>query len=74
MPQVGDIGKSMVQGERAKYITCDVQAVYKIADQLLNLNDSSEATSMSWIMAKSFVTQASTVDPRTLLEVRKFSN
>jgi hypothetical protein len=52
----------------------DVQAVYKIANQLLNLNSSSDTTSMSWIMAKSFVIQTSDIDPRTLLKVRKLSN
>jgi hypothetical protein len=74
MPQVGDIGKSMIQAGRRKDISCDVQAVCKIANQLLNLHGSSDTTGMSWIMAKSFVTQTSGIDPRTLLKVRKLSN
>jgi hypothetical protein len=74
MPQVGDIGKSMIQVGKTKDIYCDVQAVCKIADELLNLDGSSDTTSMSWIMAKSFVTRTSDIDPRTLLKVRKFSN
>lgn len=74
MPQVGDIGKSMIQVGKTKDVSCDVQAVYKIADQLLNLNGSSDATSLSWIMAKNFVAQRSNIDPRTVLKVRNFSN
>lgn len=74
MPQLGDIGKSMLQVGKTKDGSCDVQAVYKIADQLLNLNGSSGAISLSLIMARSFVAQRSNIDPRTVLTVRNFSN
>lgn len=74
MPQVGDIGKCMIQVGKTKDISCDVQAVYQIANELLNLDGSPDTTSMSWIMAKSFVTGTSDIDPQTLLKVRKFSN
>jgi hypothetical protein len=64
----------MIQGGKTKDISCDVQAVCKIADQLLNLEGSSDAASLSWIMAKSFVAQRNNIDPRILLKVREFSN
>jgi hypothetical protein len=67
---VGDVGKSMTQRGKTKDVSCDVQAVFQIASQLLSLDSSTDTTSMSWIIAKNFVTMPSTVDPRTLLKVR----
>ena len=67
---VGDVGKSMTQRGKMKDVSCDVQAVFRIASQLLCLDSSADTTSMSWIIAKNFVTMPSTVDPRTLLKVR----
>ncbi|OKL55225.1 hypothetical protein UA08_09508 [Talaromyces atroroseus] len=51
-----------------KDVPRDVQAVFQIAGQLLSLDSSSDTTSMSWVIAKNFVTMPSTVDPRTLLK------
>ncbi|KUL81384.1 hypothetical protein ZTR_09625 [Talaromyces verruculosus] len=66
--EYGDVGKSMTQGGKAKDISCDVHAVFRIASQLLSLDSSTDTISMSWIIAKNFVTMPSTVDPRTLLK------
>ncbi|OKL55272.1 hypothetical protein UA08_09432 [Talaromyces atroroseus] len=66
--KIGDVGKSMTLRGKAKDISCDVQAVFQIASQLLSLDRSTDTTSMSWIIAKNFVTMPSTVDPRTLLK------
>jgi hypothetical protein len=60
----------MTQKEKTKDVSCDTQAVFRIASQLLSLDSSTNTTSMSWIIAKNFVTMPSTVDPRTLLKVR----
>jgi hypothetical protein len=69
---VGDVGKSMTQRGKTKDVSRDVQAVFQITSQLLSLDSSTDTTSMSWIIAKNFVTMPSTVDPRTLLKVRIF--
>uniref|UniRef100_A0A093XBF0 Dual specificity mitogen-activated protein kinase kinase 2 n=1 Tax=Talaromyces marneffei PM1 TaxID=1077442 RepID=A0A093XBF0_TALMA len=66
--KIGDVGKSMIQIGRTKDVSRDVQAVFRIAGQLLSLESSTDTTSMSWIIAKNFVTMPSTVDPRTLLK------
>jgi hypothetical protein len=67
---VEDVGNSMTQRGKRKNVSRDMQAVFQIASQLLNLNSSTDTTSMSWIIAKNFVTMPSTVDPRTLLKIR----
>lgn len=67
---VGDVGKSRIQTGKMKDVSRDVQAVFRIAGQLLGLDSSTDTTSMSWIIAKNFVTMPSTVSPRTLLKVR----
>ncbi|EED22549.1 hypothetical protein TSTA_060420 [Talaromyces stipitatus ATCC 10500] len=66
--KIGDVGKSMIQTGKTKDVSRGVQAVCKIADQLLSLDSNSDTTCMSWIIAKNFVTMPSTVDPRTLLK------
>ncbi|EEA23846.1 conserved hypothetical protein [Talaromyces marneffei ATCC 18224] len=68
--KIGDVGKSMIQTGKMKDVSRDVQAVFRIAGQLLGLDSSTDTTSMSWIIAKNFVTMPSTVSPRTLLKVR----
>ena len=64
----------MIQAGKAKDVSCDVQAVCKIADHLLNLDGSSDTTSMSWILAKNFVTIPINIDPPTLLKVKMFDS
>ncbi|KAE8553637.1 hypothetical protein TMatcc_006914 [Talaromyces marneffei ATCC 18224] len=66
--KIGDVGKSMIQTGKMKDVSRDVQAVFRIAGQLLGLDSSTDTTSMSWIIAKNFVTMPSTVSPRTLLK------
>ncbi|GAM37738.1 hypothetical protein TCE0_033r07906 [Talaromyces pinophilus] len=66
--KIGDVGKSMIQTGKTKDVSRDVQAVLRIAGQLLSLDSSTDTTSMSWIIAKNFVTMPSTVDLRTLLK------
>lgn len=60
----------MTQREKTKDVSYDVQAVLRIASQLLSLDSSTDMTHMSWIMAKNFFTMPSTVDLRTLLKVQ----
>ncbi|RAO71525.1 uncharacterized protein BHQ10_007537 [Talaromyces amestolkiae] len=71
--KIGDVGKSMTEKGKAKDISGDVQAVFRMASQLLSLDRSTDTTSMSWIIAKNFVTLPSTVDPRTLLKLQNIT-
>ncbi|CRG92690.1 hypothetical protein PISL3812_09755 [Talaromyces islandicus] len=66
--QIGNIGKSMMQMGNESGIAQDIQAVYDIAADLLNLEGSSDKNSMSFLMADHFTKLSPNIQLQDLLK------
>lgn len=59
----------MIQTGTAKDSSYDVEAIYSIAGNLLDLSSSADKKSVSWKMAEDFIQMLSTINLRFLLKV-----
>ncbi|KAH8696357.1 kinase-like domain-containing protein [Talaromyces proteolyticus] len=66
---IGDIGNSMIRKEDENGISHDIQAIYKIASSLLDIEARSDRRSMSFYLADHFTKLLSDIPLQELLKV-----